>query len=142
MIKKILYNVLSKSKIAVLKTGKNELNNLMFDIIDSYYSLLANKKIHENAISIILKEYMKSKESQDVSRKYIFSRKIDTDRQFEEKFGKKGRYMAELNKLIQIIYFLDNEIKIDDDKSTLKIKQKINKDFNKISLHIFEKYNS
>jgi hypothetical protein len=139
-MKSFLYNILSKSKITLLKTRKTELHALMFDIIDKYYNQLSQKKLHQDTIVFILKEFFHNESHIKEAKKFIFSSKNETDRSFEQKFGKKGKYMAELHKLIQIVYYIKNDISPKNDIKTTKVRSKINQDFNKITLHFYDKY--
>ncbi len=139
-MKSFLYNLLSRSKIALLKATKSELNVLMFDVIDEYFKYQSKKVLHQDAIASILKGCFSENDKILTARKYVFSTKNDTDKNFEQKFGKRGKYMAELNKLIQIIFFLKNDISPKNEVKSRKIRTQINKDFNKITLHMYEKY--
>lgn len=141
-MKKFLYNILSKSKITFLQASKSELNTLMFDVIDKYYYMLSKKSIHQDAVVSVLKNFFDDNEKIIKAKKYIFSKKNITDKNYEQRFGKKGKYMAELNKTIQIIYFLNNDISPENQVKTEKIRRLINKDFNKITLYMYEKYDA
>lgn len=139
-MKKFIYNIFSKFKIGVLKTRKSKLDDLMFATIDKYYNLQNQNKIHEEAIARIINDSELDEKQKKFANDYIFRKKNDTDRTYNEKFGKKGKYMAELNKLNQILYFLLNNIDFNDENRKKIIIHKINKNFNKITLYMFDKY--
>lgn len=145
MIPDFLFNFINTIRIVSIRIFGSKIKKLTVAIISRYYKLLYEGKIHEDIIAIIMKEYyLDDRPKIETCRYYIFSSKQTIDGIYDSKYGKSGRFMSQLFKLIQKIY-LDNYV--DDTRNSYIEEQnltmiEINKIFNKVTLYMFAKYDS
>jgi hypothetical protein len=142
-MKNKIYYFLLGNRIITLRLIGTKLDKKLIHIADKYYSLLHNGIIHEDVIAKIIKEeYPESKHDQEESKHFIYSKKQSIDKEFESKYGKRGRYMIHLFKLVQKIHLdknVTNEKKNNSDYIALT-SIKLNRKFNKVVLYMFAKY--
>lgn len=141
-MKNKFFDYLTKLKIKKLRTGKKVLDELMLRIIEAYYRMQSENITHKFAIESIISEYFDDDKEAAKCRKFVFKIKTRTDRNFQDKYGEKGVYLAQLHKLIEKIYrenFSNN--KSENELQDLnEIADKMDKSFNKITLYMFQKY--
>lgn len=130
-------------RISSLKYLGSKLDKLLINISDKYYSQISNGVIHEDAIALIMNVYYteKSKELEDC-RYFVVNRKQSIDTIFDTKYGKSGRFMSHLFKLIQKIY-LDKYLNDERESYEVELNKSmilLNKNFNKVVLYTYSKY--
>lgn len=145
MMPDFIFNTVSSLKISYLKLFGDKLVKLLISISDEYYSYISEGVIHEEALHKIMKQnYIDNPKALDDCKYFVFNRKQTIDSIYESKYGKSGRFMSHLFKLIQKIY-LDKHL--DDGKSSYeteltKSMTNLNKKFNNVVLYMFSKYNA
>jgi len=143
MIKNAAYNIYLRLFIISTRIFGNELDKLLINVAAEYFSLITDNKIHEDAIYTILKEYYgPNKSDYDDASYFIFRKHSTIDNIYSSKYGKSGRFMSHLFKLVQKIY-LDKYL--DDNREsytaeTTKTTVALNKKFNKVMLYLHSKY--
>ena len=144
MIPDFVFNSVTYVKIIYYKLFGTNLQKLLIKISDEYYSLLADGAIHEDVINRIIKiEYGDDKKRIDDCTYFVYNRKQTIDTIFDSKYGKRGRFLSHLFKLVQKIH-LDTNLN-DNRKSYVSELNSsmisLNKHFNTIVLYMFSKYN-
>ena len=139
---KIYYFILS-NRILVLRLMGTKLEKQLIKTAGKYYQLIQKGLVHEDAIAKIIKEeFPDNKHDQEELKHFIYSKKQSIDHEFDIKYGKKGRFITHLFKLIQKIHLdknIKNEKKHDSDFIALT-SIKLNRKFNKVVLYMFAKY--
>lgn len=143
MMPNIAFKALNTLSILFLRTFGSNLNKLLLRVSDEYYSLLSQGVLHDTAIVRIMKNvYIDDKKKIDDCNYFVFSRKQSIDSIYDQKYGKSGRFMSHLFKLIQKIYldkYLDdNRLSYDEELNNSMVM--LNKNFNKVVLYMFSKY--
>lgn len=143
MIHNKIYYLLLNVRVLTLKLTGTKLEKQLLKTSDKYYKLLKKGLIHEDAIAQIIKsEYSGNIHDQEESKHFIYSKKQSIDKEFESKYGKKGRFMIHLFKLIQKIH-LDKHTskeKRNDSEHISLTSIKLNKKFNKVVIYMYSKY--
>jgi hypothetical protein len=143
MIHNKIYYFLLNIRILALRLIGTKLEKLLIETAGKYYRLLNQGMVHEDAIAKIIKEeYPENKHEQEEAKHFIYSKKQPIDKEFESKYGKRGRFMSHIFKLIQKIH-LDKNIKNENKFSAefLSLTSiKLNRKFNKVVLYMFAKY--
>lgn len=143
MITDIFFNIANILRIQAYKLLGGKLTKFCLNIAEQYYKLTGNGVVHEDAISQIIKLNYDSKDKIESCRYFIYSKKTTIDSIFNNKYGKSGRFMSHLFKLIQRVY-LDSipdhdKRSFDEEVNTSTIS--LNKVFNKVVLFMYAKYN-
>jgi hypothetical protein len=145
MIPDFMFNMISFVKVSYTSIFGSKIQKLVVEITDTYYYQLSLGLVHEEAISRIMNdEYLGDKKKIDDCKYFVYSRKQSIDSIFDMKYGKRGRFMSNLFKLIQKIYL---DTKLDDtrmsyDEELNNSMLEINKIFNRVVLYKFAKYDS
>jgi hypothetical protein len=143
MMPNFVFKAISSVKIIFVKIFGSNLQKLLLKIADEYYSLLRDGFVHEEAIVRIMKvAYDDDKKKIEDCNYFVFGRKQTIDTIFDQKYGKRGRFLSHLFKLVQKVY-LDKYL--DDDRKSYEEELKntmteLNKSFNKVVLYMFTKY--
>ncbi|GAB1372722.1 hypothetical protein MASR1M45_27850 [Candidatus Kapaibacterium sp.] len=143
MITDIFFNIANNLRIQAYKLFGGKLTKFCLNIAEQYYKLTGNGVVHEDAISQIIKLNYDSNDKIENCRYFIYSKKTTIDSIFNSKYGKSGRFMSHLFKLIQRVY-LDSipdhdKRSFDEEVNTSTIS--LNKVFNKVVLFMYAKYN-
>ncbi len=143
MITDIFFNIANNLRIQAYKLFGGKLTKFCLNIAEQYYKLTGNGVVHEDAISQIIKLNYDSNDKIENCRYFIYSKKTTIDSIFKSKYGKSGRFMSHLFKLIQRVY-LDSipdhdKRSFDEEVNTSTIS--LNKVFNKVVLFMYAKYN-
>ncbi len=145
MMPDFVFNTLMTFRILLMRLFGSKLQKLLINISENYYQLLSDGMIHEDAIAGIMKEqYDGDKKQIEDCGYFVYSRKQTIDTVFLSRFGSRGRFMIHLFKLIQKIY-LD---KYQTDYRTNEIAEMnrtmalLNKNFKKVVLYMFMKYDN
>lgn len=143
MIKNAAYHIYLRLFILNTRIFGSELDKLLINISANYFSLISDGKLHEDAIYMILKEYYGvNKSDYEDSAYFIFRKHSAIDNIYSSKYGKSGRFMSNLFKLIQKVYldkFLGDKREsyaAEASKTTVAL----NKKFNKVILYMYSKY--
>lgn len=132
-------------RISYLKAFGNGLQKLLIEIADDYYRLLSEGFLHDEIVKNIIKDrYLENPKMIEDCMYFVFSRRQSIDSIFDRKYGKSGRFMSHLFKLIQKIYLDTN---LDDNRLSYETEMnastvKLNKSFNKVVLYYFDKYDT
>ncbi len=143
MMPDFLYKSFSFIKISILKIFGTELNKFTIEISDKYFNLVSSGLLYEDAIARIMNEkYSNDKAKIKECQNFIYSKKQSIDLIFEQKYGKRGRFLIHLYKLIQKIYldFRTKELDKKEEEIIIDSSIKLNKLFNFITLYMFSKY--
>lgn len=144
MMPDFIFQIVGKIKITYIKVFGSKLQKLLLSVTEKYYSYMTEGALHEEVIYRIVKEYYNDdKDASEECKYYVFKRKQSIDSIYDAKYGKSGRFMSHLFKLTQKIYldkFLDNN-KNSYDEELNKSMLILNKNFNKVVLYMFAKYN-
>lgn len=143
-MKSTLYNIFSKIKIAKLKLSGDSLNKVMIDIVENYYYLQSEGRLHEECIRSIIDSNYEEKDMMNDCSYFVFSKKGAIDKAFDIRYGKSGYMLAHLYKLIQKVYidFHLKEKKRSYEEELSYLDNKMKKNFNFLVLHFHEKYSS
>lgn len=143
MMPNIIFEAVGAVKILYLKLFGTKLQKLLIKISDEYYALLNDGIVHEDAIVRIMKAaYDEDKKLIEDCQYFVFNRKQTIDTIFDQKYGKKGRFLSNLFKLVQKVYL---DLYLDDNRKSYEEELKnslveLNKSFNKVVLYMFSKY--
>lgn len=143
MMPNFIFKAVSSFKILFVKIFGSNLQKLLLKITDEYYSLLSDGLVHEDAIVRIIKTvYDDDKKKIEDCKYFVFGRKQTIDTIFDQKYGKRGRFLSNLFKLVQKVYL---DTYLDDDRKSYEEELKntmieLNKSFNKVVLYMFAKY--
>ncbi len=143
MIKNVAYNIYLRVFIISTRIFGSGLDKLLINISADYFSLISEGKIHEGAIYMILKEYYGvNKPDYEDAASFIFRKHLQIDNIYSSKYGKSGRFMSHLFKLIQKVY-LDKFLKDKRDSYDAEMSNStvaLEKKFNKVMLYMYSKY--
>lgn len=143
MMRGFFYNLYLKLFILRLKSFGSKLDKLLIEISDEYYTLLSKDVLHEEAVYTILKNrYGYNKSNYEEPAYFIFRKHTTVDTIYDDKYGKKGRFMSNLFKLVQKIY-LDKYL--DDNRQSHSSEMhnstmNLNRRFNKVMLYMYSKH--
>ncbi|MCO5251836.1 MAG: hypothetical protein M9949_10505 [Candidatus Kapabacteria bacterium] len=143
MIRGLFYNLYLKLFILRIKTFGKKIDKLLIEIADEYYYLISSDVLHEEAVYKILKSYYGEKKADyDEAAYFVFKKHSSVDSIYDSKYGKSGRFMSNLFKLVQKVYldkFLDENRESYSDEINNSI-TKLNRIFNKVILYMYSKY--
>jgi hypothetical protein len=143
MIHNKIYHFLLSNRILTLRLIGTKLEKQLIETAGKYYRLLHQGMVHEDAIANIIKEeYPENKHDQEEAKHFIYSKKQPIDKEFDSKYGKRGRFMSHLFKLVQKIHLDKNsdKMKMNNSEYLSLVSIKLNRKFNKVVLYMFAKY--
>ncbi|MBX3042451.1 MAG: hypothetical protein KIT33_06935 [Candidatus Kapabacteria bacterium] len=145
MMPDFVFKIVSSYKISLIKLFGSKLNKLLLSVADEYYFYISKGVIHEEAITKIIKSrYIDDKKAIDDCRYFVFNRKQSIDSIYDAKYGKSGRFMSQLFKLVQKIYLdtgLDDKRRSYDEELNDSMLM-LNKNFKKVVLYSHNKYDT
>jgi hypothetical protein len=142
MLPNFIFNVWLHIRLFWLRYFGTPLDKALIEISDRYYDLLSEGKIHEEIITAIIRENYDKANRQAECRDFVFKKKFTVDNIFESKYGRSGRFMAHLFKLIQKIY-LDRHFADSPDDFEKELREtnlRLNKSFRRVTLHMYAKH--
>lgn len=142
MMPDFIFNIAIGLKVQFIKIFGSDLQKILIRLSKKYLKLISEGILHDDAIIKIMKEeYPDDKQSFENCRYYVYNTKQNIDKIFTAKFGNRGRFMSHLFKLVQKVY-IDKFLKRDnsDINPSAKYMLELNKNFNKVVLYYFSKY--